>query len=406
MKIHAHKVLVAMFMAIMTTVASGSATGGLVWTQADAHFKNVDAMGQICLSDLWHRISLKSGWNLPIYGVFKSGYNGESSILGKHWRMPLFESTAIQLDERNYLVEMPDGRTLKFKQLKNQKDSFKASDVWRGEIKKSSFVVSSMYGVELTYNNGRLYRLKAPQKYGDYDLTFKYRKGRLVELKNKSNVIAKIDYKEGITVFDLANDRVEMSFSLLKDDEKFETELTIAKNRLPLKTYTQNANGSLIIATVGEDNTRLISWNVADGTVRSDGDYTYTIKPSPYKGGFAEISRTNAKGVKESWYKDNWNGKETTLRSDGVLIERSWFTTGKLRGLTKSVTTSRGGRFSDTREYSYDENRRLVRSVEGGKEHFLIYDQLGRLAVQVTDGKISHEFIPGMRHLAEQYLKK
>ena len=107
MKIHAHKVFAAIFMTIVAAVAHGSATGGLVWNQADAHFKNVDVMGQVRLNNLWHRMPLNNGWELPIYGVFKSGYNGESSILGKHWRMPLFESTAVQQDERNYLVEMP-----------------------------------------------------------------------------------------------------------------------------------------------------------------------------------------------------------------------------------------------------------------------------------------------------------
>ena len=262
-----------------------------------------------------------------------------------------------------------------------------------------------MYGVELTYNKGRLHRLKAPQKYGDYDLTFKYRKGRLVELKNKSKVIAEIEYEDGITVFDFANDRTELSFSLRQDEENFESELIVSKNREPLKTYSQDGNGTLAIATAGEESTHLISWNAADGTVRSDGEYAYTIKQSPYKGGFAEISRTNAKGVKESWYKDNWNGKETVLRSDGVLIEKSWFTTGTLRGLKKSVTTSRKGQYLDEKEFSYDENRRLVMKLENGKVSFLIYDGSGRLAVQVTNGKIAKEFIPGLAYLAKEYLK-
>lgn len=238
MKIYTHKVLASIFMAIVVAIAHGSTTGGLVWIQADAYFKNVDVMGQVRLNDLLHRMSLNNGWNLPIYGVFKSGYNGESPILGKHWRMPLFESTAVRQDEKNYLVEMPDGRALNFKQLKNRKDSFKASDVWKGEIKKGSFVVSSMYGVELTYNNGRLHRLKAPQKYGDYDLTFKYRKGRIVELKDKSKVIAEIEYEDGITVFDFANDRTELSFSLCQDEENHELGLIVSKNRKPLKTYS------------------------------------------------------------------------------------------------------------------------------------------------------------------------
>ena len=380
-----------------------SATGGLVWTIPSDHFKNVDKMGNVRINELWHRMDLGNGWNLPIYGLFSSVNKDTSNLLRKHWRMPLFESTAIQKDEKNYIVKMPDGRILNFRQIKNHKNNFRASDVWKGEVRNGTFIVTSIYNVELTYKNGRLQRIKAPERYGDYDLSFKYKKGVFIELKNKSKTILEAKHDGENIVYEFKIDKTEILISHSETTTEEVSEIIVAKNNEALKRYILNEHGSLEIISDSFNN--IIIWDPQTGAVKKDGEYAYTITPSSYQGGYAKIARIGPNGVKEFWYRDNWNGKEIILRKDGVLIEKEWFTTGKLRNLTKSLTTSRDGKYKVTNEFFYDENQRLVRTLEGNKENFLIYDQTGRLAVQVTDGKIAREFIPGMAYLAKEYLK-
>lgn len=160
-------------------------------------------------------------WRFPLYAVFSTGYKGESNILGKHWRIPLFESKAFPRDEKTYTVYMPEGRILTFYKSNKSENIYRCTDVWTGVSDKGMFVVKSIYGVELTFKNGRLHRMRTPEKYGDYDLFFKYQKSQFIELRNKSNVIIKCAYeKEGGATLEFPKMKEEIAINAeeTKDD--------------------------------------------------------------------------------------------------------------------------------------------------------------------------------------------
>lgn len=390
--------------------AEASRTGGLVWILAPRYFENVDELGYVRLNEKWGTLKLKDG-ELPLYGIFSSDGKSTSLLLGKGWRLPLFESTAIQKDERTYEVNMPDGRIMMFRQRKNEGDSFRASDVWSGKKKKDLFVVSSIYGIELVYKSGRLSRMKFKNDYYDYNLTFKYRKGVLIELKDYSEVVLRGTMSEDGIIYESQTAKCEYEIKHSEIlvggvPELMLTSVSMGEDKV-LYDWTFPTHGASQVKIISEKDkkNKTISWNSTNGYIVSDGEYTFNITPAVSQGSFAAIERTSSNGIVESWYRDNWNGVEEILRADGAKIIRKWYTTGKLVALENYVSISQNG-ITTTNEYSYDETRKLIRTLTNGEERFFIYDAMGNLAVIVSGNKIVKECIPGSAYLAKDYINE
>lgn len=138
--------IVIILTCILSNISSASPTGGLVWLLSNAHFKNVDKMGMVNLNERWAWIQTDK-WRFPLYAVFSTAYKGESNILGKHWRIPLFESKAFPRDEKTYTVYMPEGRILNFYRSKKSENIYRCTDVWTGVFDKGLFIVKSIKDV-------------------------------------------------------------------------------------------------------------------------------------------------------------------------------------------------------------------------------------------------------------------
>lgn len=391
------KIIVTLFLVgVSILTLQASSTGGLVWLIPSTYFENVDEIGMVCLNDrlLWIKTT---NIKIPFYSIFSTKYNGTSDILGKHWRIPLFESKAYPRDKKSYIVHMPDGRILAFVKTQKSNNLFYYKDVWTASITKELFIVKSIYGIELHYKNGRLYRMKSPKNYGGYDMFFKYQKGKFIELKSRSTIIAKCEYKgnEEI-VIDFPN--MKQSLEIIKqeknkDENTIEHTIELVSSGEVTRKYKilfseKEANSIRIYNSKNNENFKLITWDQRTGHIKSDDNFSYIITPPTGRGWYAKIERENKNGQKESWYRDNWNGIETILRVDGVNIERSWFTTGRLRKLDKYIKITSEQHTTKT-EFFYNENRQLIRENKDGIESNFIYEPDGKLGAIVKNGKLA-----------------
>ena len=129
-----------------------------------------------------------------------------------------------------------------------------------------------------------------------------------------------------------------------------------------------------ITDTEGEE--RAIVWGL-DGRMLQDGEWSYKITtPREAAGGNASIERTNAQKQKESWFKDDPNGKETTVALDGTKTERTWFTSGVLAGKNRREITLINNKIVNQNSWKYDENGTLKRRIRDGI--LTDYDSMGR----------------------------
>jgi YD repeat-containing protein len=124
-----------------------------------------------------------------------------------------------------------------------------------------------------------------------------------------------------------------------------------------------------------EGKERMIVWGL-DGRMLQDGEWSYKITPSRDVGANAAIERTNFQKQKEYWFKDDTNGKETTVARDGTKTERSWFTSGILAGKRRKEVTTQNNNIISQDSWSYNEQGTLIRSVQNGIA--TDYDTMGR----------------------------
>jgi hypothetical protein len=107
---------------------------------------------------------------------------------------------------------------------------------------------------------------------------------------------------------------------------------------------------------------RTITWDPATKLIKTDGAWSYKISPPENRTAAAAIERANTEGKTELWDVNSAKGITTTREQDGVTKVFSWFTSGKLAGLPRSVVSVDSGKTETvTDQWSYDESARLLR---------------------------------------------
>ena len=422
---------------------------GLIWA-------NVNEVGQYLgsgIGDYGHvrlveKVTrLRSG--IHIRPVFDTGEKRVSPLLGSHWRIPALESIAYPKNKDSYEVRMPDGRDLLFHRRKDGTYRAEKYPIWTATLSNAVFLVKSRYGVELAYKAGRLWKLSYPDCLPNI---FSYKDGRIAEITYDNATQLLTEYKKDTLVLKIRegqNQMVEYEFPLVrnKEDGKWLTRLAgITIAGAPQKTFTYK-NETPGIASMElkaqsalleeqwkrfqaahpndfDDEIRALmpsldhnfSWDTKTGYAKTKDEWVYTITPPEYAGGYAKIGRVstdkryvNSTNGRQYWHRDERAGKEITLRADGFMLERAWFTTGPLRWKTKSKTSWSDGKLSSVIQNFYDENARLVRTCEEsqGKVREIVYlhNKAGHVAAFVENGKDIHECLPGGKTLGEEFVK-
>jgi YD repeat-containing protein len=414
---------------------------GLQWygigTPSDYLHDATTSQGHIARAFLLTRTSV-GGIRLPFRAVFNSGEKRISPFLGKYWSLPLLESIAYPADRRSREVLMPDGLKLRFYEKKP--GEYHASRIWSATLNKDVFIVKSRYGLTLTYKNGRLQQLKFPN--GD-SLDYFYKEGRFAEVKKNGGSFLKVSQEKDAFVFEqnVAGGslvKTRLGLALVYDGKEWDRRLgSISGVKDVFHTFEyKNDLGvdSMIIKDMPPITAKIrklvekrypddfdeeidakmpqsvfnYSWDATTGYAKKIDDCIYTITAPAYAGGNAAIRKVNPiKKYEEYFYRDVRNGKETYLRSDGLLYEREWFTTGVANGKEKSLTTtSADGKTEVVSKSFYDEQGRLARSIDHGKETFWFYDEAGKNVARVTNGRVSYEAKKGYEKLYKSFLKQ
>jgi hypothetical protein len=426
--------------------------GGLAWgtvsVSGGEHFKYVSNLGRLQIYEYLTKLALTNNAPIPLRLAFQPGISQASPYFGANWRIPLLESIAYPLNANSYKVRMPDGRDLVFYKMGN--GTYRHSNVWSAvRTGKNDLLLKSIYGVEVNYETGRLKKIKYPD--GEI-LDFKYDKNRVVEITVGGVSLLKIKSEKGKLIFqarEWTNIRgktktveYEIYLTRVKEGGKLLTRFAgFAKDKVPWTSYNYTP--------VDKETTKLkkilspeqieemkehfrrrypddleeeielhlkeylayqgldFEWNPVTGIIKTMDNWCYTVTPPEYGGGNAKIQRVDVKNKQEEfWYKDIKNGRESILRSDGFMLEKEWFTSGVARGkikLERSGSKQMGG-YYETILYAYDENGRLFRSTENGKDTLHFYDEKGNLGAMVTDGKLSIEIIKGLEKQYKPFL--
>jgi YD repeat-containing protein len=121
--------------------------------------------------------------------------------------------------------------------------------------------------------------------------------------------------------------------------------------------FAVNDNLEPTVRIIGGSQERLISWNPLAKQILKDGDWAYDIKPGEGLFANAAIGRTNEKGQREFWFYNGPKGEEIVHSFDGSSKITSWFTSGKLAGKLRQITSAD----SESFHYSYDASGALLR---------------------------------------------
>ena len=145
-------------------------TDDISWNIYPCHFDGVDNQGNVFLIQKMGELELSQGRQLPVYALFSSdGHN--SPFVGYGWRIPLLESTFVQMDDNLFMAYLPNGTSRMFNPDKKDASLLKSSRGWRAKIREKTITASSWYGrSKFVFCKGRIVSMKV--KEGNFDLDF------------------------------------------------------------------------------------------------------------------------------------------------------------------------------------------------------------------------------------------
>lgn len=395
--------------------------GDIAWNIAPSHFDGVDNQGNVFLFFPLGIIELTSGFHLPLYATFDSGSENRSPFAGYGWSIPLLETKFIQVNENQYRWIMPNGESRWFTRDKKQPTVLKSRGGWDAQLRDNTIVLKSRYGSQLAFFNGRIMAMKI--EAGEF--YFRYRGNELEGIVDHGQLVLKVErdqHTHEVTGFTLLHDktirfeqRTRPRFQVMQNAAKVSgDEMALGKFTLPNgDAYSieygsdKHSNAWLrIMDFQNHHSDQLITWDSKTGAVIQDGDWNYKITPSRYPGGNAAILRVNSKQQSEFWHRDDVQGREIIQGTDGIKRIRTWFTSGILRGRPRAEMNEVNGHEKTVRKYSYDEKGRLIRVIEGQDTYILVYQDDGRMAAMLFNGKIIRVYTENGKALGEQYVKE
>ncbi len=372
--------MLACAVAILLLSSEAHACGD--WSLPQNHFEGVNSTGFV---DLWEQIgTLDLGEvKVPVNIGFQTYLPYVSKELGAGWILPLLDANIVQRDEGTFDMVQPDGWIALFRRDGSNPNILHGSGGMLAEIQGSTITVNSTCGSgwKMVFTQGKLTTLSK----GKHTLSIERDAlGRGVAIRDGITPVMRLEQDQatglaksiqiGAQKYQLAYDgkpRIENvgGQNLVGGVEPSLHEITYPQEMGGKKeTYdfalTEKMLPELKI-TDTEGKERMIVWGL-DGRMLQDGEWSYKITPSRDAGANAAIERTNAQKQMEYWFKDDPNGKETTVALDGSKTERSWFTSGVLSGKTRKIVRYKTNN-NDLPIYyisSYDESGNIIKQVD------------------------------------------
>jgi YD repeat-containing protein len=359
------------------------------------HFEGVTSRGYV---SIWKQLdALDLGdTSVPILLGAQTYRSIPSGALGSGWIMPLFDSGIVQRDENTFDMITPDGTMDFFYRDGSDPSILNGSSGWTGEIQGNDVIVHSKCGSgwKMVFRQGRLDTLSK----GNHELRIQrdpLNRPTGITENGVSRVALNRDEKTGLmSALEMNGKKYQFDYDGKPQVENLNGTIVVGsvepslhkityfnetvKEGVKSESYdfavTEKMLPSLKI-TDAQGKERMIVWGM-DGRILQDGEWNYKITSSKETVANAIIERVNNQKKKEYWYKDDPNGKETTVSLDGTKTERSWFTSGVLAGKERKEITIQNNKIINQNSWSYNEHGTLVRSYREGIA--TDYDEMGR----------------------------
>lgn len=384
---------------------------GINWREPKTSiFDGVDYKGNVNFIENIGEIYASGGIRLPIYATFNSSY-GQSPYLGSGWELPLLEAKIMQMDENTFVMKQPDGWLWLFIRTK-EGTILDGSAGWKAEIKGDVITTWAPCGTKITFIRGRINQLRIKDKNSSKDRVFDYaysgdrvdeirEDGRTllkVNVDPNTNTVTGLTFSPGKTVsFEQSERPIVQTIGKKNVIVKMEgalSKIIFPDKKVKLYEFAVDKDVQPTL-TVNED--RQFIWDPLTNKIVADNNWIYEVKPGNGPFAKAVIGRTNSKGQKELWSRNDSIGQELIVRADGSKYERSWFTSGPASGKTRKFTTTKPNAEAVNYAFSYDESGRLLRRKMGDDilENFewnsdgsyrILTDKRGKLSSILTYG--------------------
>jgi hypothetical protein len=350
------------------------------------HFTDVNSVGKLSYWLNLDQIDLGNGLSLPLNINFKANRKKRSPYLGKGWMLPFLEQNFVERNEKVFVMREPNGYVLPFRRAKGDVTLLRGREGWMARIKDDHTIeATASCGWVIDFTDGKISEMHTPD---NRTITFNYRQG----------IVTRVDI-EGTPLLTVNIDGQSKKITGLSYNGK---EVSLEEGRRPM---VHHQHGKLLVARIaqslhkvilsdgksetfefgvddkmkptlkvtGSDN-HLFTWSPRTKCILKDGDWTYKTvvahkKDRAIRGGRrfanAQIQRTDSKGRTESWFRDLKNGTTTIQKLDGTKIVKERFVGSGLAGKMRSVEKSQGGKTVSLFQGTYDNNKQLVRKLDG-----------------------------------------
>jgi hypothetical protein len=239
---------------------------------------------------------------------------------------------------------------------------------------------------------------------GKFEIRYVNRQAESIVSGNKTLLsIVRVAKPSAHTVFQFENGRrVALfcrEFSVLTEPDEY-SECQIEKKRCLAEVRINGGRSVAFSYDAGSDeaefsvNGEKWTWDAKTRYVKTQGDWTYEIKPPAKEGDEPAYVRTHRDGRSESCRNERSSGKYRRVYTDGSVRERQVFTSGPLayRRTKWSMFTDPDGVERNT-VFTYDGKGRLYHrrntSSEPGKEmqEDIWFDPGGKIIRRRIDGK-------------------
>ena len=369
---------------ILGMVSAPARACGLSWEKPHTHFDGTDEQGHVLFVDSLGDLTLGDGLKFPIFAMFNSNWKSSSPYLGQGWMLPLLESKIVQIDDNTFQLWQPDGSYQFMGRNKPTDTILNGQGGWKAEINGDTITAWASCGWKLTYNQGKLTSITTPQ---NRTLDLVYNNGRVTAMQeNGATVLAvQTDSQSGKVTGLTFNDK---TIGIEQTDKPVIQQIggknmvgsmapSLSKLTLPdrtSKSYNYKATGNLE-PTLTVDGQRHLSWDPVTSLIKTDGEWTYGLKPIEGSSDVA-FTRTNVQGQSEAYEDNSATGVIIQKTLDGTETKTYRFTSGILAGKIRKIEEVKNDTSTVVLKNSYDETGHLIRKEQGAFDVYYSKDHI------------------------------
>ena len=132
---------------------------GISWSLPATPFAN-DGSYQFRYWESLGTVKVDDKLEIPLQLGFNPATSYVSPILRLGWTLPLFESRIEQVDDKTYLMKLPDGHEESLRTT--EKANILHGAGWLGEIKGRQITCKASCGWQMIFQDGRLRQMRSP----------------------------------------------------------------------------------------------------------------------------------------------------------------------------------------------------------------------------------------------------